>query len=646
MSRGPSTTSEIGARGVLITGDHGVHVLLLVNGHTMNEQWDGTAYFERGTGIPFELIDHIEVILGPGSVLYGSNAMLGVINIVTKRAKDFAGTHLVVESEVPISIRGGAGFGREFRLFGQPAEVTAAVEYYGQKGPTFTLGPQYTGTTAPYAVDGRGKPGVWGGYPATEGDYAFMPTTYLRLLVGDLEINARAEIWKRQSPWSYGPYDDPGGYELESWLMLDVRHRLSLGSWVELSSRLYADSYGYTQVLDQPNPSDCPVTEPDGCTYHLQGSARWGGLEEQITFDWAKDGRFPTLLGIDARLKDLGMRTDYYDDRTGDDASPAGVYPCADPANPRGVPCSSLGKQLAAYAEQKVRPIPRVGLSAGARLDLDDAYGARVSPRLAAAVSPWTGGTLKLIYSEAFRAPTVYERFYADGSLQVPAPSLGPETVRSFEGSIEHKGRAQRILLSIFGSSWHGLVSDAQLSSGGIAAAIRAGELPPGTTTAFQNSNVAALDNYGFSVTFDGSAVSGRLRYGLSFTGAYTREIGPDGQPEVLPVAAQTFGNARVSFDLGGPLPTLALVGRYAGKRPASQASPPLDAPPLGSMRLAITGKAPVVRGLSYGLSADYSFTAYAPYAIGPVNLPNGMSELMPLDRFRATLTLAYEIDP
>ena len=56
---------EIGARGVLITGDRGSHFLLLLDGHTVNEQVRGSAFFGVGAGIPIEIIDHIEVIVGP-----------------------------------------------------------------------------------------------------------------------------------------------------------------------------------------------------------------------------------------------------------------------------------------------------------------------------------------------------------------------------------------------------------------------------------------------------------------------------------------------------------------------------------------------------------------------------------------------------
>ena len=121
---------DIGARGVLVSGDHGNHFLILVDGHAMNEALRGSAQFGRGAGIPLEIVDHVEIILGPGSVLYGSNAMLGVINIVTRRAKDFKGTHAIAETELGKSYRVSAAGGYPLRLFDIPAELTLQLEYY------------------------------------------------------------------------------------------------------------------------------------------------------------------------------------------------------------------------------------------------------------------------------------------------------------------------------------------------------------------------------------------------------------------------------------------------------------------------------------------------------------------------------------
>jgi len=126
---------DVGARGVLLTRDQGDHFLLLVDGHAMNEALYGAARFERGAGIPMEIIDHIEVILGPGSVLYGSNAMLGVVNVVTKRARAFDGTHAIAQTEIGKSYRFAAGAGYEPKIFGTKSELALELEYSSKKVP-------------------------------------------------------------------------------------------------------------------------------------------------------------------------------------------------------------------------------------------------------------------------------------------------------------------------------------------------------------------------------------------------------------------------------------------------------------------------------------------------------------------------------
>jgi hypothetical protein len=53
----PLRTPEIGARGVLLSNDDGKHVLLLVNGHAINDPLYGAARFDQGAGVPIGLDD-------------------------------------------------------------------------------------------------------------------------------------------------------------------------------------------------------------------------------------------------------------------------------------------------------------------------------------------------------------------------------------------------------------------------------------------------------------------------------------------------------------------------------------------------------------------------------------------------------------
>jgi hypothetical protein len=119
-----------------------------------------------------------------------------------------------------------------------------------------------------------------------------------------------------------------------------------------------------------------------------------------------------------------------------------------------------------------------------------------------------------------------------------------------------------------------------------------------------------------------------------------------------MPVAPQFFGNARVSCDLSGPWPTLALAAQLVGSRLADRA---LDggfpvtpyAPAQVALRATISGSAPVIKGVSYRLSVNYAFAGKNPYVVGPLQAAtptHPSAELVPVEQLRAMLGLVYEL--
>ncbi len=75
--------NQISLRGDLSTV-YDNHVLILINGRPTRESATGGNNFPVYLAFPVSLIERVEIIRGPGSVLYGSNAYMGVINVITQ----------------------------------------------------------------------------------------------------------------------------------------------------------------------------------------------------------------------------------------------------------------------------------------------------------------------------------------------------------------------------------------------------------------------------------------------------------------------------------------------------------------------------------------------------------------------------------
>ncbi|MCP3908552.1 MAG: TonB-dependent receptor [Oceanicoccus sp.] len=126
---GMSITSNGGrgsSTGVSLRGNQTDHTLFLVDGIRIGSSTLGSSPLEK---IDPELIQRVEIVRGPKSSLYGSDAIGGVVNIITRKAN----------SDTPLSIKGGVGNNNSNQAsvsYGQrgsnyQANLTASYEYTG-----------------------------------------------------------------------------------------------------------------------------------------------------------------------------------------------------------------------------------------------------------------------------------------------------------------------------------------------------------------------------------------------------------------------------------------------------------------------------------------------------------------------------------
>jgi outer membrane receptor protein involved in Fe transport len=76
-----------------ITSDNNLKVLLLLNGHEYNTQWNNGPTSEAELGL-LDDVKMVEVLIGPHTALYGSAAVIGVINLITNNGREFSGVEV------------------------------------------------------------------------------------------------------------------------------------------------------------------------------------------------------------------------------------------------------------------------------------------------------------------------------------------------------------------------------------------------------------------------------------------------------------------------------------------------------------------------------------------------------------------------
>src|SRR5476651_518047 len=105
--------SFLGSRGVSL-GDFNSRILLLVDGHRLNNNLNDGAAIGTDFILDVDLIDHVEIIRGPSAVLYGNNAFFGVINIVTRQGRQVAGAEVSGAYAQYDSYQGRVTYGNSF----------------------------------------------------------------------------------------------------------------------------------------------------------------------------------------------------------------------------------------------------------------------------------------------------------------------------------------------------------------------------------------------------------------------------------------------------------------------------------------------------------------------------------------------------
>lgn len=124
----------IGVRGLSRPGDYSSRVLLLIDGVRTNENIYDSALLGREFALDVGLIDRVEYIAGPGSALYGSNAVFAVVNVITRSTTDLLGRRLTLTTTTSqdrkLQFTSGQELGDGKLLLAASAEYRPGQDWY------------------------------------------------------------------------------------------------------------------------------------------------------------------------------------------------------------------------------------------------------------------------------------------------------------------------------------------------------------------------------------------------------------------------------------------------------------------------------------------------------------------------------------
>ncbi len=418
-------------------------VLMLQNGIPMTTMYNG----DRGSawiGLPLENIARIEVIRGPGSALYGADAYAGVINIITKTAADTPGTEF--------GVRGGSfdtwdTWVQHGGKWGA-ADVAAYLRTGGTGGikeiigaDAQTLNDKRFGTRASLA------PGpVNTGYDAVDASLNLAYDKWRMNAGYKLRDNLQtgAGVSSALDPGSLGRAENVSG-DL-SW---NDPHFAQDWSVAATASMLYYTFTYPTNLQLLPRGAKLGAnTFPSGL---IGGPNQW---EKQLRL--SGNATYSGFAGHSLRLGLGHDDLDIYRTKTVKNyvlntaGAPVPTGPAIDYTGiqPHILPHQRRVDYL--YAQDEWSFARDWTLTAGLRHDSYSDFGGTTNPRLALVWDAAYDLTAKLLYGQAFRAPSFNEQ-YGINPVANGNPNLKPETIRTLEAAFSWQARRDtQFNLSLF----------------------------------------------------------------------------------------------------------------------------------------------------------------------------------------------------
>lgn len=389
----------LGARGFSRPTDYNNRILLLINGHTLNENFYGSALLGSELALDLNMLERIEIVRGPGSALYGTSALFAVVNLVTKKGQALDGLAVAATAGSYGKSRLAGQFGKEFA---NGVDILISALGADIKGRDLYF-PEYDN---PAENHGMAQGLDWDKY---SGLFAILRYRHLTL---------QGDFTARRKGIPTGAYEvvfnDKAARTYDARRMFEIKLDHPFGADKNFMVRGYFDHYGYAGRY------------PYALNYRDASDGDWVGGELQFRYDPRPNNRLTVGMEyqkhLHAQYRAADTQTSYAD----------GDFPFT---------------VFSFYLQDEYQIRKNLALTLGMRWDEYSTAGSARAPRAAVVYHPFKASTLKLLYGEAFRAPSAWEVNSEDGVSYKSNPALAPERITTSEAVWE-----QRLTASWFGT--------------------------------------------------------------------------------------------------------------------------------------------------------------------------------------------------
>lgn len=385
-------------------------VLFLINGQRMNDLYTGGVSI-LNRHIAVENIKQIEVIRGPGSALYGSNAFLGVVNIITLEQ----GNELFLTAGTPDYRAASINMTRKSGEF----SFSGFVKMFSDQGQ------EYTDLTDAWGRTGESRDPIQGmdGTATIRYGTAVLHLRHMErqlngfLTFGNLSTYTNDETTRQSSLHiSYQPnlFDNlettvHAGYSWDRWRTLSLL--IPRGAEIAPGFTLDEDVIGG------------PLLE----SYHANAA---------VDFTYQISDHNGASFGISVAQTGISDVANLFNHH------PISLEYRGDVAEYRedgNFNAEETRQILGAYVQDQHAFSDWLKLTAGLRFDNYDDFGSSINPRAAAILTTPFKSNLKVLYGEAFRAPNFLELYDKNNPVDFGNPDLDAEKVRTIEVAYLHK---------------------------------------------------------------------------------------------------------------------------------------------------------------------------------------------------------------